>query len=239
MSKCKNLIERFNKDSEQQLDEGYTSGYRDEEVAKVKKLTKTFIDGYEEVSYAVANMGASVGGSEFKEFTKYKKQLNDIYINLEKLIYSITGYGLGWKHKRFKESLDEAVDAKKIIQELIDTGWSGSNESQMKAVQLLKGLATSDDPASNKFMEKLDKLTSNMSVDEFTMKESVDEAEMSSKANPKLYKKVVDKLTDLYKRTHSSDIEYKLDMIKGLNPKKLSRGDIDDLEMLWDEFGRR
>jgi hypothetical protein len=35
----------------------------------------------------------------------------------------------------------------------------------MKAVQLLKGLATSDDPASNAFMKKLDKFTSGMKAD--------------------------------------------------------------------------
>lgn len=37
----------------------------------------------------------------------------------------------------------------------------------MKAVQLLKGLATSDDPAANKFMQALDDFTSNMNADEF------------------------------------------------------------------------
>ncbi len=59
--------------------------------------------------------------------------------------------------------LDEATDIKKVINELIDTNWSGSNEEQMKAVQLLKGVATSDDPESNKFMKSLDKATSGMS----------------------------------------------------------------------------
>lgn len=61
-----------------------------------------------------------------------------------------------------KKETNEAVDVDKIIKELIDTGWSGSNEEQMKAVQLLKGLATSDDPKSNAFMKKLDKFTSGM-----------------------------------------------------------------------------
>jgi hypothetical protein len=67
--------------------------------------------------------------------------------------------------RRLKGELLEAVDVQKVIKELIDTGWSGSNESQMKAVQLLKGLATSDDPASNAFMKKLDKFTSGMKAD--------------------------------------------------------------------------
>jgi len=51
-----------------------------------------------------------------------------------------------------------------VIKELIDTSWSGSNESQMKAVQLLKGIALSDDPAANAFMKKLDTFTSGMTA---------------------------------------------------------------------------
>jgi hypothetical protein len=47
------------------------------------------------------------------------------------------------------------VDIKKIIQSLADTDWSENNEAQMKAVQLLKGLALSEDPASNMFMKGL------------------------------------------------------------------------------------
>lgn len=59
-------------------------------------------------------------------------------------------------------NLSEATDAKAIVKELIDTSFGGDNESQMKAVQLLKGLATSDDPASNAFMKKLDNWTSGL-----------------------------------------------------------------------------
>ena len=63
-----------------------------------------------------------------------------------------------------EEVVSEAVDIKAIIKELIDTSWSGSNESQMKAVQLLKGIALSDEPEANTFMKALDKFTSGMSV---------------------------------------------------------------------------
>ena len=61
-----------------------------------------------------------------------------------------------------QEGEKQSANVKDIIKELIDTGWSGSNESQMKAVQLLKGLATSDDPLANKFMKKLDAFTSGL-----------------------------------------------------------------------------
>lgn len=64
--------------------------------------------------------------------------------------------------KEHQKLVEEGPDVDAIIKELIDTGWSGDNESQMKAVQLLKGLATSDDPKSNAFMKKLDKFTSDM-----------------------------------------------------------------------------
>lgn len=50
------------------------------------------------------------------------------------------------------------ADISKIIGDL-KSNFGGSNDEQMKAVQLLKGLATSDDPKANKFMKALDKAT--------------------------------------------------------------------------------
>lgn len=67
--------------------------------------------------------------------------------------------------KDFKTMLgiNEAEDkAKQTIQALIDTNWSSDNEAQMKAVQLLKGIALSDAPEANAFMKKLDAFTSSM-----------------------------------------------------------------------------
>ena len=65
-----------------------------------------------------------------------------------------------------------ADDAGKTIDELIKTSWGGSNESQAKAIQLLKGLAFSDDPRSNQFMKKLDGFTSKMSAPKTEMAEA-------------------------------------------------------------------
>ena len=65
--------------------------------------------------------------------------------------------------KYLGKKINEESKTSEIIKELVNTGWSGDNESQMKAVQLLKGLATSDDEAANAFMKKLDKATSGMS----------------------------------------------------------------------------
>jgi len=55
-----------------------------------------------------------------------------------------------------KESINEAdVDASKVIKDLGATNWGADNDAQMKAVQMLKGLALSEDPKSNEFMKKL------------------------------------------------------------------------------------
>jgi len=51
--------------------------------------------------------------------------------------------------------IEEAVDIKGVIKSLSDTDFKGDNKEQMKGVQLLKGLAASDDPLATKFMDKL------------------------------------------------------------------------------------
>lgn len=61
-------------------------------------------------------------------------------------------------------TLLEEPDVSKIIADL-GSAMAGSNEEQMKAVQLLKGLALSDDPKANKFMKALDKATTQISKD--------------------------------------------------------------------------
>ncbi len=53
--------------------------------------------------------------------------------------------------------IDKEIDIKKIIKDLGDTTFGGSNKEQGKMVSLMKGLAFSDDPLSNKFMKKVDK----------------------------------------------------------------------------------
>ncbi len=58
--------------------------------------------------------------------------------------------------------LREAVDIKKIIKDLVGD-FSGSNEDQMRGIQLLKGLATPDEAEANAFMKKLDTATTKIS----------------------------------------------------------------------------
>ena len=64
------------------------------------------------------------------------------------------------------------ADVKKVIKDL-QGNFDGSNENQMKGVQLLKGLATSDEDVANKFMNKLDKATTQISKEVLGKEESV------------------------------------------------------------------
>lgn len=68
--------------------------------------------------------------------------------------------------ERINKIINEAeVDVDKVINDLINIDWSKDNEAQMKAIQLLKGLALSDDPKANEFMKKIDKFTSGMKAE--------------------------------------------------------------------------
>jgi hypothetical protein len=65
-----------------------------------------------------------------------------------------------WENKDKKESVmkEKKVDAKKVIKDLAKS-YGDSNENQGKMAQLIRGLAFSDDEAANKFMQALDKWT--------------------------------------------------------------------------------
>lgn len=71
------------------------------------------------------------------------------------------------KYKSIFTEKESDTNVSKIISDVIGTDWSGSNEEQMKAVTLLKGLATSDDEKANKFMKDLDSLTSKMNKKDY------------------------------------------------------------------------
>jgi len=68
------------------------------------------------------------------------------------------------RESKLRYSFREAdkVDTKEVIKSLQDS-FSKDNESQMKGVQLLKGLATSEDELANKFMKELDTATTEIS----------------------------------------------------------------------------
>lgn len=62
----------------------------------------------------------------------------------------------------FKEA---EADIEGMIDTIINTNWSGDDKEQMRAISLMKGLATSDDPKARKFMKALDKSTSDLKMD--------------------------------------------------------------------------
>lgn len=95
----------------------------------------------------------------------------DEMVNGKDMFYDLIPYG-------YRESIEEAdVNVDKLIKDLAGN-FSGSNEEQMKAVQLLKGLATSDNPKSNEFMKALDKATTEISNKmSGSTKESIEEKE--------------------------------------------------------------
>lgn len=61
-----------------------------------------------------------------------------------------------------EQGKDDTAIVKKVIKDM-QGDFGGDNEKQMSGLQLLKGLATSDNPLANKFMDKLDKATSAIS----------------------------------------------------------------------------
>lgn len=63
--------------------------------------------------------------------------------------------------------MSEAFDVQAAIKGLIDSNFSGSDDEQGKAAQLMKGLFFSDDPSAKKFVKALDKFTSSLDAGDF------------------------------------------------------------------------
>ena len=118
--------------------------------------------------------------------------------------------------KSYKEIQEAKFDVSKIIKDLGDD-FSGSNEDQMRGVQLIKGLALSDDPKANEFMEKLDAATSQISQE---MSESLH-------AYHKKKKKV--------KKEEVETVEESKTLIDLLNSIK-SGGKIEDIDLTEEEI---
>ena len=71
--------------------------------------------------------------------------------------------------------LSEKADVKKVVKDL-QGNFGGSNEEQMAGVQLIKGLATSDEKIANEFMNKLNTATTKISKEVLGGKEEVSES---------------------------------------------------------------
>lgn len=116
---------------------------------------------------------------EQEDMIQVPVEIKDQVLQLHKLAGEIYGAMIGDeenmkdKYTKFENknpqapALMEEVDVGSVINELITTSWGGDNASQGKAVELLKGLAFSDDPKANAFMQKLDAFTSGLDPKEF------------------------------------------------------------------------
>lgn len=71
----------------------------------------------------------------------------------------------------------EKVDIKKMINDL-KGNFSKDNESQLKGVQLLKGLAISDEKLANQFMDELDKATTQI-ANKLLSKDKINESNLA------------------------------------------------------------
>ncbi len=74
------------------------------------------------------------------------------------------------KMKLTEGKLEEKSDdegAKSAIKAIIATDWGGSNEEQYKNIQLMSGLAGNDSAIANKFLDKVNKFTSGLKVEDF------------------------------------------------------------------------
>ena len=128
----------------------------------------------------------------------------------------------------YRNIQEAEFDISKVIKDL-GGNFAGSNEDQMKAVQLLKGLALSDDPKANEFMEKLDAATTQISNDlsegnygkKKKIKESVKLGEASFNWKPVKKGQSSAKIT-----VSENDVEDVLDYISDYE----SQYDIDDID---------
>lgn len=147
MSRANELIERFNSLSEAKEDKGVKSS--------VKVGGKT----YKTIMFTSID-----AANRFMEKNTEYGVIDSDKDNTEIHVALLSDKGESLEDN---ETLEEAVDVKAIIKEVIDTDWSKDNDQQMKVVQLLKGIATSEDPMSNKFMKKLDDFTSSLKIEDF------------------------------------------------------------------------
>lgn len=108
-----------------------------------------------DVKKIIKDLGKDFGGSnedQGKVMTiKEEIQINDIILEVGDRI----------------KVLNEKTDVEKLIKDFIETDWSKSQEAAGKAVNLLKGLAFSDDDMAEKFIKDLDKLSNSMSVKDY------------------------------------------------------------------------
>jgi hypothetical protein len=71
------------------------------------------------------------------------------------------------EQKYITEESNDDAKAIESIKWLIENDWGKDNNSQGQATQRFKGLAFSDSKISNKFMDKINKFTSSLKIEDF------------------------------------------------------------------------
>lgn len=97
------------------------------------------------------------------------------------------------------------VDVKKVIKDLADTDWGADNDAQMKAVQLLKGLALSDEDASNVFMQGLSDASTSIAKTILAHGKDDKEDKKDESASTDVANKILEGMDDMDAPTKVSD----------------------------------
>ena len=143
----------------------------------------------------------------------------------------------------YKDIQEAKFDINKVIKDLGDD-FSGSNEDQMRGVQLLKGLALSDDPKANEFMKKLDVATSQISQEMSEEKKIKEDRQLKDPKKEMMVIKddeveVIDKKDwPKYKKQgylQAEEVEESKSLIDLLNTIK-SGGKIEDIDLTEEEI---
>ena len=66
-----------------------------------------------------------------------------------------------------EDNINEEVDVQKVITDLINTDFGTDNDKQGKMVQLMRGLAFSDDPAATKFMKDVSDVVGKLNPEDY------------------------------------------------------------------------
>ena len=143
----------------------------------------------------------------------------------------------------YKDIQEAKFDINKVIKDLGDD-FSGSNEDQMRGVQLIKGLALSDDPKANEFMKKLDVATSQISQEMSEEKKIKEDRQLKDPKKEMMVIKddeveVIDKKDwPKYKKQgylQAEEVEESKSLIDLLNTIK-SGGKIEDIDLTEEEI---
>ena len=144
--------------------------------------------------------------------------------------------------RKLSDSYRNIQEAKFDINQVIkDLGgnFAGSNDDQMKAVQLLKGLALSDDPKANEFMEKLDAATTQISqeMSESLVAYGLSTSKKKKKKKKKMKREEIDEASFNWKPVKKGQSSAKITVSKNDVEKVLdyisdneSQYDIDDID---------